>query len=190
MRRERKWMTEKNTERKYIGIFKKYFIVVQLQLSAFSPHHTLHPSQTHLPLLLPPWPLVLSMCPLPYCSWKPFPPLSPCNSPLVTIRLFNFNVSGYILLAFFLMLITFQLKEIRGESYAHMGITIPTYTENHTLSLIPLPLVFETQHCPCFLLISLPILLSFCQILLFQLTFKFKVFRIWVGNALTFSFLF
>ena len=37
-------------------IFKNYFIVVQLQLSAFSPYHsTPHPSQTHsLPCFHPP----------------------------------------------------------------------------------------------------------------------------------------
>ena len=153
----------------------------------FLPNPTPTPAKpTSLPCVHPPpW---FCPCVLYTSSWKLFSPLS--APPLVSQIVPNFNVSGYILLAFFLMLITFQLKEIRGESYAHMGITIPTYTENHTLSLIPLPLVFETQHCPCFLLISLPILLSFCQILLFQLTFKFKVFRIWVGNALTFSFLF
>ena len=46
-------------------IFKNYFIV-QLQLYAFTPHHhSPHPSQTHLPPLLPlPPPWVLSMCPL------------------------------------------------------------------------------------------------------------------------------
>ena len=43
---------------------KKFFIVIQLQLSAFSPHPSTHPSQTHLPPLLPRPPLVLSMCPL------------------------------------------------------------------------------------------------------------------------------
>ena len=39
---------------------KNYFVSVQLQLSVFSPD----PRQTHLPPLLPPSPLVLSMCPL------------------------------------------------------------------------------------------------------------------------------
>ena len=41
-----------------------YFIVVQLQLSEFSPHPPPNPSQTHFPPLLPPSPLVLSMCPI------------------------------------------------------------------------------------------------------------------------------
>ena len=40
------------------------FIVIQLQLSAFSPHPSTTPSQTHLPPLPPPSPLILSMCPL------------------------------------------------------------------------------------------------------------------------------
>ena len=39
--------------------FLKYFIVAQLQSFAFAPHHSPHPSQTHLPPLLPPSPLVL-----------------------------------------------------------------------------------------------------------------------------------
>ena len=57
--------------------FLNYFIVVQLQLSAFSPHPLPNPSQTPLPPLLPPSPLVLSMCPLyvivifygSHCGW-------------------------------------------------------------------------------------------------------------------------
>ena len=44
----------------FIYLLLNYFIVVQLQLSAFSPH----PSQTHRPPLLPPSRLVLSMCPV------------------------------------------------------------------------------------------------------------------------------
>ena len=44
--------------------FLNYFIFVQLQLSALSPHFFPHPSQLHLPPLLPPSPLILSTCPL------------------------------------------------------------------------------------------------------------------------------
>ena len=46
--------------------FKNFFIVVQLQLSSFTPHYSPQPSHPHLPPLLPP-PLVLSLCP--YSSW-------------------------------------------------------------------------------------------------------------------------
>ena len=45
----------------YLIIFN-YFIVVQLHLSAFSPHPSIHPSQTHTPPLHPPSPLVLFVC--------------------------------------------------------------------------------------------------------------------------------
>ena len=45
----------------YLFIFN-YFIIVQVQLSAFLPTIPPHPRQTHLPPLLPPSPLVLSMC--------------------------------------------------------------------------------------------------------------------------------
>ena len=48
----------------FFTFLKNYFIVVQLQLSAFSPQPSPHPSQTNLPLLLPLSPLVFSKCPL------------------------------------------------------------------------------------------------------------------------------
>ena len=44
--------------------FKKIFIVIQLQLYAFSPHPSTPPQRTHLPPPPPPSPLILSMCPL------------------------------------------------------------------------------------------------------------------------------
>ena len=46
------------------SFLKKKFIVIQLQLSAFSPHPSTPPSRTHLPPLPPPSPLIFSMCPL------------------------------------------------------------------------------------------------------------------------------
>ena len=46
------------------GFLKNYFIVVQLQLSAFSLHHSPPPQPKPPPSLVPPSPLVLSMCPL------------------------------------------------------------------------------------------------------------------------------
>ena len=79
-------------------IFLSHFIVVQLQLSAFSPHSPPHPSQTHLPPCFhpPPW-----FCPcVPYSSsLKPFSPLSPISGYFWIVL--NFNVFGYILFAFF-----------------------------------------------------------------------------------------
>ena len=62
---------------KYILFLKKtYFIVFQLKLSAFTPHHSPLPSQaipTSLPCFHPT--LVLSMCPL-QLFLKALPPLS------------------------------------------------------------------------------------------------------------------
>ena len=43
---------------------KIFFIVIQLQLSSFSPHPSTPPSQSHLPPPLPPSPLILSLYPL------------------------------------------------------------------------------------------------------------------------------
>ena len=82
--------------------FLNYFIVVQLQLSAFSPHLSTppHPNQTSLPPLLPPSPLVLSMCPLQQFLKTLLPTItSPLPSGYCQIVL-NFSVSGYILFAF------------------------------------------------------------------------------------------
>ena len=44
--------------------FKKLFYCCSITVVCISPHHSPHPSQTHLPPLLPSSPLVLSMCPL------------------------------------------------------------------------------------------------------------------------------
>ena len=59
--------------------FKNYFVVVQLQLSAFTPHHSPLP-QPNPPAFLastPPW---FCPCVLYSCSCKPLPPLSPLTS--------------------------------------------------------------------------------------------------------------
>ena len=89
------------------------FIVIQIQLSPFPPTTPLHHSQTHFPPLIlrpfgfvhvffihvpknpsffPPSPIIPSQLPSGYCQF-----------------VLNFNVSGYILLAFFLLLIRFHL---------------------------------------------------------------------------------
>ena len=93
-----------------ILLLLNYFIVVQLQLSAFS----LHPSPptpakpTSLPCFHPPpW---FCPCVLYSGSWKPFPPLSPPTSPLVTVRLFLISMSLVIFACFSLLLIMFELK--------------------------------------------------------------------------------
>ena len=85
--------------------FKNYFIVVQVQLSAFIPHHS--PSTPAIPTFLPCFhnPLVLSMCPLQLFlkTLPPFYPLSPPISPLVTVSLFLISIS----LVIFCLLICF-----------------------------------------------------------------------------------
>ena len=70
-----------------------YFIVVQLQLSVFSPHHYLstQAKPTSLPCFHPsPW-----FCPrvLYSSSWKPPSPLSFPHSPLAIVRLFLTSMS-------------------------------------------------------------------------------------------------
>ena len=63
--------------------FLNYFIVVQLQLSAFLPTPA---NPTSLPCFYPPpW---FCPCVLYSSSWKPFSPLSFSPSPLAIIRLF------------------------------------------------------------------------------------------------------
>ena len=64
-----------------------------------------HPSRTPLPPPPPLSPLILSICPLSPLLTVPSP-LPPGYCEIVL----NFNVSGYILFAFFLLLIMFQLK--------------------------------------------------------------------------------
>ena len=68
--------------------FFYYFIVVQLQFSAFYPHHYPHTPAKPTSLLCfhpPPW---FCPCVLYSSSWKPFPPLSSLCSPLAIVRLF------------------------------------------------------------------------------------------------------
>ena len=82
-------------------LFKKYFIVVQVQLSAFTPTIPPHSSHPHLPPLLSPHLgfVHVSFIAVPE-NPSPFtPPLFPLTSPLVTDDQMdlNFNVSGYIL---------------------------------------------------------------------------------------------
>ena len=99
--------------------FLNYFIVVQSQLSAFSPHYSPpHPSQTHIPPLLPPSPLVLSMCPY-SSSRKFFFPLSPPLSPLAIVRLFLISMS----LVIFCFLFSFvDYVPVKGEIIWYLSL--------------------------------------------------------------------
>ena len=84
------------TVRLKVGCFLFFliFIVVQLQLYAFSPHPSTppHPSRTPLPSPPPLSPLILSMC-LYSSSCKPLSPLSPPHSPVAIVTLFLISMS-------------------------------------------------------------------------------------------------
>ena len=92
-----KW-EEQNISHVHIFFFFTLFIVVQVQLSPFSPHPAIPTSH--------PWSYPLWLCPciLYTCSWKPFsllpfPPII-SSSPFWLLSVLNFNVFGYILLAY------------------------------------------------------------------------------------------
>ena len=81
-------------------LFFPNFLVVQVEFSAFSPHHSLIPSAPHLcpiftPPLLPMYPLQLFLQTL-----HPFPLKFPPLSPLVTVGLFSISVSLVIFYSF------------------------------------------------------------------------------------------
>ena len=75
--------------------FPLLFIVVQVQLSPFFPHHFPAPHPSPPPPLYP-TPLWICPCVLYTCSLTtlpPFPPLSPPTSPLVMVSLFLISMS-------------------------------------------------------------------------------------------------
>ena len=87
----------------YLVFYKNYFIIVQLQLSAFTPHHCpANPSQAHLPSLLPhPLDYVhLSFIVVPE-NPSPLPPIISSHLPSGYSQIvLNFNICGYIFLAY------------------------------------------------------------------------------------------
>ena len=85
-----------------IYVFLKFFIVIQLQLSAFSPHPSTPPQPNHLPPPPPPSPLILS-CVLYSSSCNPLSALSPPHSPLDIVTLFLISMS----LVIFCLLLSF-----------------------------------------------------------------------------------
>ena len=99
--------------------FFNYFIVVQLQLSAFYPHHYPHTPAKPTSLLCfhpPPW---FCPCVLYSISWKPFPLLSPSLSPLA-LRLFLISVS---LVIFCLLFSSVDYVPVKGESIWYLSLT-------------------------------------------------------------------
>ena len=88
-----------------------FLIVVQVQLSPFSPHHSPLPPHTPPPTLNP-IPLWLCPCVLYTCSLTIlglFSPLSSLSSLLVTISLFFISMSLLIFCLLFFLLIRFHI---------------------------------------------------------------------------------
>ena len=103
-----------------ISILKNHFIVVQLQLSAFSPHHSppTPAKPTSLPCFHPPpW---FCPCVLYSSSQKPFPTLSPPPSLLAIVRLFLISMS----LVIFSLLFSFvDYVPVKGEIIWYLSLT-------------------------------------------------------------------
>ena len=75
-------------------LFLNYFIVIQLQLSAVTPHLSPQPQPTPSPSLASTLPFVLSMCPLElFLKTFPHSPISPPTAPRVTVKWFLISVS-------------------------------------------------------------------------------------------------
>ena len=81
-------------------IFKIILLLFNYSCLHLPPTSSPHPSQTHLPPLIP-HPAWLCPCVLYSCSWKSFPHLSSHLPSGYCQFVLNFDVSGYILLAFF-----------------------------------------------------------------------------------------
>ena len=104
----------------FIYLFLNYFIVVQLQLSAFSPHPSPppQPNRTSLPCFHPPpW---FCPCVLYSSSWTPFSPLSPPPSPLAVVRLF---LTSVFLVIFCLFLSSVDYVPVKGEIIQYLSLT-------------------------------------------------------------------
>ena len=98
-------------------LFFNYFIVVQLQLSAFLPTPPPHPSQTHLPLPPPLSPfvhvsfIVVPENPSPHCTLPPS---------LAIVRLFLISMS----LVIFCLLFPFvDYAPVKGEIIWYLSLT-------------------------------------------------------------------
>ena len=99
----------------FLKCFLNYFIVVQLQFSAFSPHPCPHPSQTQLPPLLPPPTLGFV-----HVSRTPFSPLFLPLSPLAIVRLFLISMS---LVIFCLLFSSVDYVPVKGEIIWYLSLT-------------------------------------------------------------------
>ena len=102
-----------------VSFFKK-FIVILLQLSAFSPHPSTPPQPIPPPsphLYPPPW---FCPCVLYSSSCKPLSPLSPPHSPLAIVTLFLISMS----LVLFCLLFSFvDYVPVKGEIIWYLSLT-------------------------------------------------------------------
>ena len=103
----------------FFSQFLNYFIVVQLQLSAFSLHPSTPATPTSLPCFHPtPW---FCPCVLYSSSWITFSPQSPPHLPLALDRLFLISMC----LVIFCLLFSFvDYVPVKGEILWYLSLTI------------------------------------------------------------------
>ena len=106
------------TDPSCVFIFFNYFIVVQLQLSAFSLHPSTPPQLKPPSLLCFHPPPLLCPCVL-YSSWEPFFPQSLPPSPLAIVRLFLTSMSVVI---FYLLFSFVDYVPLKGEIIWYLSL--------------------------------------------------------------------
>ena len=100
----------------FILFLKKFVLLFSYSCLHFLPIPPLHPSQTHLPPLPPPSPLILSIV----VPCKLLSPLSPPHSPLAIVRLFLTSMS---LVIFCLLFSSIYYVPVKGEIIWYLSLT-------------------------------------------------------------------
>ena len=100
-------------------IFKNKLLWFNYNCLQFVPTPSPHPSQTHLPPLLPPFLFILSMCPLQQLL-KTFLPTVLSPSPLAIVTLFLISMS----LVIFCLLFSFvDYVPVKGDIIWYLSLT-------------------------------------------------------------------